>query len=171
MESFKTRQGMTVKDAATEGIYRWFQREDSQTASERLLQEQRPLVRILKGKVSEILCTVYHDEDLNQKAREWVQEHDFKKGEPTMTAGAFCEYANNHLLPSSHLPPFFPRSISMRTAVRWLHHLGFKPRDHKKGVYIDGHEREDVIKHRQRYLKQMEDLRKAHQPLSQWGEE
>ena len=88
-----------------------------------------------------------------------------------MTAGAFCEHANNHLLPSSHLPPFFPHSISLRTAVRWLHHLGFKPRDHKKGVYINGHKREDVVKHRERYLKQMEDLRTTHQPPPQCSDE
>ena len=42
--------------------------------------------------------------------------------------------------------------------IRWLHHLGFKPVSHKKGVYINGHEREDVIKHREALLKTLEDL-------------
>ena len=170
MESFKTRQGMTVKDAATEaGSIVGFNEKTVRRHRNDFFTNKGHLSESRRGKY-ERHC-VYHDEDLNQKAREWVREHAFKKGEPNMTAGAFCEYANNHLLPSSHLPPFFPRSISMRTAVRWLHHLGFKPRDHKKGVYIDGHEREDVVKHRQRYLKQMEDLRKAHQPLPQCSDE
>ena len=72
-----------------------------------------------------------------------------------MNAAAFCEYVNNHLLLSSHLPPFSPRSVSLRTAIRWLHHLGFKPRSHKKGVYIDG---QDVVKHRKVFLKVMAEL-------------
>ena len=107
---------------------------------------------------------MYHDETLNLKAAEWVRENTFVKGRPNMTAQTFCDLINNSLLVSSHLPPFFPREISLRTAVRWLHHLGFKPVSHKKGVYIDGHEREDVVRHRNK-LKTLHDLRSSHQPL------
>ena len=114
---------------------------------------------------------VYHDEDLNRKAREWVRENAFKKVEPNMNAAAFCEFVNNQLLPSSHLTPFFPRTVSFRTAIRWLRHLDFKPRSHKKGVYIDGHERDDVVQHRKEYLKVMEELRKTHQPPPQCSDE
>ncbi len=35
---------------------------------------------------------------------------------------------------------------------------------HKKGVYIDGHEREDVVKYRADYLNLMESYRNTHQP-------
>ena len=83
---------------------------------------------------------VYHDEGLNHRAVKWVREHAFVKGKPNMTAQSFCDWVNNNLLLSCHLPPHFPRSISLKTAIRWLHHLGFKPVSHKKGVYIDGHE-------------------------------
>ena len=48
-------------------------------------------------------------------------------------------------------------------AVRWLHHLGFKPVSYRKGVYIDGHEREDVVRHRSQYLDTMVTLRDSHQ--------
>ena len=75
-----------------------------------------------------------------------MRANAFVKGQPNMTAQSFCDWVNSELLISSHLPPFPPREISMRTAVRWLHHLGFKLVSHKKGVYIDGHEREDVVK-------------------------
>ena len=75
---------------------------------------------------------VYHDEQLNHKAAECVRAHTFLKGEPNMRAHSFCDWINNDLLVSIHLPPFFPREISLRTAVRWLHHLGFKPVSHKK---------------------------------------
>ena len=81
---------------------------------------------------------IYDDEDLNQKAHEWIRENAFKKGAPNMTAIAFCEYANNHLLPSSHLPPFFPQSVSLRITIRWLHHLGFNPKSHKKAFISMG---------------------------------
>lgn len=111
--------------------------------------------------------TVYLDEELNSKARQWVRENACVKGRPNMTAQSFCQYANNNLLQSSHLPPYFPQQISIATATRWLHHLGFKPRDHKKGVYTDGHEHEDLIQYRQEYIKTMETLRKSHQLPSQ----
>ena len=90
---------------------------------------------------------------INLKAAEWVRENAFKKGEPNMTARSFCFWVNDELLPSCNLPPQYPRCISVATARRWLHHLGFSPRSHRKGVYIDGHEREDVVEHRKVCIK------------------
>ena len=76
----------------------------------------------------------------------------------------FCEWINNQLLTSTTLPPGYPRSISNRTACRWLHDLGFQPVSHQKGVYIDGHEREDVVESRKDYLQFMEELQSTHLP-------
>ena len=76
-----------------------------------------------------------------------------------MTALNFCDYVNSTLLPSHYLPPHFPRSISVRTAVHWLHRLGFKPMSHKKGIYIDGHE------YHGQYLSIMEEYRNNHMPM------
>ena len=42
--------------------------------------------------------------------------------------------------------------------------MGFKPVSYKKGVYIDGHKREDVVKYRCEYLKTLEDYRKNYMP-------
>ena len=92
------------------------------------------------------------DEGLRERASEFVRENAFKKGEPNMTSVSFLTFVNNELLPSHHLSPHFPRMISLRTAIRWLHNLGFKPISHKKGIYIDGYEREDVIKQRDEYI-------------------
>ena len=36
-------------------------------------------------------------------------------------------------------------TLSCRTAVKWLHNMGYKFRDVRKGVYKDGHERSDVV--------------------------
>ena len=48
-----------------------------------------------------------------------------------------------------------------KTATRWLHCLGFRPTSHKKGAYVDGHERDDVVAHRKKFLDQMKGLREA----------
>ena len=48
--------------------------------------------------------------------------------------------------PSSALPK--STRIRARTARRWLKKMGFFYKDVKKGVYVDGHEREDVKKYR-----------------------
>ena len=35
---------------------------------------------------------------------------------------------------------------------------------HKKGIYIDGHEREDVVKDRTSFLNEIHSLQGSHQP-------
>lgn len=51
------------------------------------------------------------------------------------------------------------RDIQSRTARRWLHRLGYNWRDVQKGVFIDGHERPDVIEYRNQFLAEIEALR------------
>lgn len=84
-----------------------------------------------------------------------------------MTAARFSSWVNNDLLPNSHLPPGFPCSISPCTACKWLHDLGLNPTTYRKGVYVDGHEREDVIQCRKVYLRKMEILECTHLPQPQ----
>ena len=164
VESFKRRQKMSVKDAAKEaGSIVGLSEKTVRKYRNDFFTNKGSLTPLKQGKY-ERHC-VYHDERLNHKAAEWVRAHAFMKGEPNMTAQSFCDWINSDLLVASHLPTFFPREISLRTSIRWLHHLGFKPVSHKKGVYIDGHEREDVIKHREALLKTLEDLRVSHRPL------
>ena len=94
----------------------------------------------------------------------WVRENAYKKGEANMTAGKFCQWANDVLLPSHVLSSNMPRTISVRIANRWLHQLGFTPQSHKSSSYVDGHEGEDVVKSREEFLKQITDLKKSHKP-------
>ena len=108
--------------------------------------------------------SLLNDETLRLDASMWVRENAHKKGAPNMTAASFCSWVNNTLLQSVTLPPAYPRFISLRTATRWIHRLGFRPMGHKKGAYVDGHEREDVVASRDVYLKQMDDLRSVHLP-------
>ena len=105
-----------------------------------------------------------NNEDLRLEASIWVHENAHKKGGANMTALSFCQWVNDTLLEQHDLPANLPRRISLRTATRWLHHLGFRPQSHKKGTYVDGHEREDVIKARKTFLKYLHELKTAHLP-------
>lgn len=51
-----------------------------------------------------------------------------------------------------------PIVIRSRTARRWLHSLGFEYKEVKKDVFVDGHERSDVVEDRKHFLKKMKDL-------------
>ena len=71
-----------------------------------------------------------------------------------MTATDFCTWINSSLLPKvAEHHPSAPTKISVRTASRWLHSLGFEKVSSKKGIYIDGHERPAVFDYRKLYLR------------------
>jgi hypothetical protein len=42
--------------------------------------------------------------------------------------------------------------IKPRTAQRWTRREGFRYMKHQKGIYVDGHERPDVVEYRQKVL-------------------
>ena len=65
---------------------------------------------------------------------------------------------------TSQLPPpsseVMEKVLTSRTAARWLRRLGYKYKEVKKGIYKDGHEREDVVTYRQQeFLPILEDLK------------
>uniref|UniRef100_A0A1X7V209 Uncharacterized protein n=1 Tax=Amphimedon queenslandica TaxID=400682 RepID=A0A1X7V209_AMPQE len=107
---------------------------------------------------------VLDDEECRSKASQWVRSNACVKGKPNKTALKFCHWVNTDLLPNADLPPSLPQSIKERTAVKWLHELGFRSQRHKKGIYIDGHERKDVVEYRRIFLRKIEILEKTHLP-------
>ena len=98
---------------------------------------------------------LWNGEELNQKARKYIRANASVKGQPNLTASNFCQWVNCDLLPSESLAPGHPRSISIQTARIWMHELGFSVIDKKKGIYIDGHERPDVVSYRKKFLRKM----------------
>ena len=82
-----------------------------------------------------------------------------------MTAATFCAWLESDLLPlvRQHHPDA-PSKVSVSTAICWLHKLGFNPSSTKKGLYIDGHERKDVVDYRKLYLIKLEVLESTHAP-------
>jgi hypothetical protein len=57
-------------------------------------------------------------------------------------------YVNEFLLPKLKINA----TISESTAVRWLKRLGFRLARVQKGVYVDGHERPDVVESREKMI-------------------
>ena len=57
-------------------------------------------------------------------------------------------YINEFLLPELKIE----ETISESTAVRWLKRMGFRLARVQKGVYVDGHERPDVVESRKKFI-------------------
>ena len=92
--------------------------------------------------------TLMSNEELCEKARVYVRANAALRGRPNLTSSAFCQWVNNDLLPNSVLEPGYPHRVSVETARKWLHDLGFEILQLSKGVFIDGHERSDVLESR-----------------------
>ena len=61
----------------------------------------------------------------------------------------------------------------METARKWLHELGFEILQRSKGVFIDGHERPDVVESRVKFLQAMTEcgfLRPDNAPTEEAGQ-
>ena len=101
---------------------------------------------------------LWSSEELNDKATKFVRENAAVRGRPKMTAISFSEWVNEDLLPNSNLEPGFPRKVSSETARKWLYELGFDLLKPSKGMFFDGHEREDVVAYRQVFLRRMIDV-------------
>ena len=109
--------------------------------------------------------TLADDEEVRRKATAWAREHSNVKGQPNMTIQDFCQYLNNDLLPSLSFLRGLPNKVSLETARKFLHNLGFERVDTgKKGVYIDGQERPDVVQERAIFLQKFTDLECNHLP-------
>lgn len=76
-------------------------------------------------------------------------------GKNKVSPGDLCNYVNTTIRPTILN---WDKEITSRTAYRWLHVLGYVRSRTKKGMYVDGHEREDVVKYRKGFLMAMDYL-------------
>ena len=93
----------------------------------------------MKVNISEAESSGLHVE---QKASDYVRKNTNVKGQPNLTAGLFCQWVNENLLPYSNVQPGFLRKVSIKTCHQWLHKMGFEQLSPNKGMYFNGHERE-----------------------------
>ena len=163
MDTFRDRFGMTDVGAASEaGMVVGFNEKTIRSWRNDFYANHGEFSESNQGKHSRPY--VLDDDECRAKALCWLREHALSKGQPVMTSARFAHWVNNNLLPNVHLLPGFPRNITPRTASKWLHHLGFHPTPYRKGVYVDGHERSDVVEYRQMYLRKIEILESTHLP-------
>ncbi|OAV86088.1 hypothetical protein PTTG_30087 [Puccinia triticina 1-1 BBBD Race 1] len=95
--------------------------------------------------------TLLDDPDIFKSLRNWAVEQ--KPG--SVTPRSFHQHAVNVVLPRhGH------QAISLNTATRWMYKLGFRAQQHQKSVYFDGHEREDVVESRIKFLDKVARLRR-----------
>jgi hypothetical protein len=67
---------------------------------------------------------------------------------PQMRPAKMRRYVNDFLLPELKIE----ETISESTAMRWLKRMGFRLARVQKGVYVDGHERPDVVESRDKLI-------------------
>jgi hypothetical protein len=93
------------------------------------------------------------NEDVFQACRAWLTSQELG----TVIPDNFCIAVNTEILPRLLIST--RKRISRATTYNWLQRLGFYKSESKKGVYVDGHEREDVISYRQDvFLLKIEEL-------------
>ena len=120
-----------------------------------------PLEDITDEYIGDLLCSNrgHHDnhtaslvqtEDFQLSARSFIREHACRKGEPNMTSSMFADWIESQ----------YNTKVHNDTARRWLVQLGFTRVQHQKGVYFDGHDRDDVVLYRNKFLTTMEQLDK-----------
>ena len=91
------------------------------------------------------------DQDIKEAAVLWLRSNILasrKKSDTTtpLTVEHFCEHVNDVILKDIIADPASNRKkIGLETAREWMHLLGFSHCQHRKGIYVDGHERSDVV--------------------------
>ena len=101
-----------------------------------------------RGQHTSHLESVVDDESFALAARSFVHTHACQKGQPNVTGKMFADWVKAE----------YSQVVHETTARRWLHHLGFNRIHHQKGVYFDGHDREDVVVYREEFLRMMDEL-------------
>ena len=86
--------------------------------------------------------TLLLDETVQATARNWL----VSQGTGRVTPRDFQRALNDKILPALNITLVNP--LCERTARHWLIKLGWRKTQIRKGVYMDGHEREDVVKYR-----------------------
>ncbi|EFP89754.1 uncharacterized protein PGTG_15410 [Puccinia graminis f. sp. tritici CRL 75-36-700-3] len=73
-----------------------------------------------------------------------------------VTPITFQQYVINTIFPKFNIE----KSISRKSATRWMIKLGYRPQEHQKTLYFDGHKRSDFIEARKKYIEDFENYRK-----------
>ncbi|POW23227.1 hypothetical protein PSHT_00407 [Puccinia striiformis] len=72
-----------------------------------------------------------------------------------VTPLTFREYTINTVFPKFNIH----HGLSRDSATRWMMKLGYRPQEHRKCLYFDGHERPDVLEARKKYIEDFDSHR------------
>jgi len=86
------------------------------------------------------------DEDIINNSLSFIRQNGGKT-----TPKEFRQFIISTIFPQIEIAN--NKTISNKTSLIWLKRLGLKPQSLKKGVYFDGHEREDVLEYRKKNFK------------------
>lgn len=135
----RTQAGIEIARQWHEGKGDWFARRVRALARHYQLFGQLP--RETRGGARPARSWL-HDERVKVQLLEYLRNVPAGK----VTPHTLQNHINNSLFPELDIKPKSP--LSIRTARRWLIKLGWTHTLVKKGVYMDGHERFDVVHYR-----------------------
>jgi hypothetical protein len=92
------------------------------------------------------LKSLINEEDVQNQCLVWLRS----QRPDSLSGKTFSNWIRSSL--HSELNLTQPIIIHKRTAQRWLHYLGFAPNVYQQGLYFDGHERQDVMDYRKKFL-------------------
>jgi hypothetical protein len=124
------------------------------------------------GKHQKVLPLIF-DEDIRLNVLSYLRSLN-KKEKSQLTSFSLANWINNISIANKNYQAEEPTQhdelnenanclihISPSTAQRWMNHLGFHFGEVKKGIYVDGHERSEVVNYRQNlFIPKMLEYRK-----------
>ena len=119
-----------------------------------------------QGGVHTKISSLFNDEEVKLFVMEFVAS---KKEEITagLLAKAVTEFVGSQLVgekaqraieDSQNQPGNKKEGVRIGAARKWLMSMGYTWRAARKDVYVDGHEREDVVNHRKEFVSRFKDL-------------
>ena len=135
----RTQSSIQVARQWHEGEGNWFARHVRALARHYQIFEKLPIER--RGGAGNTRSWL-HDDLVKKSTLNWLTSQ--KTGE--VTPRKLTHALNETLFPELNITPKSP--IGERTARRWLIKLGWRRTVVRKGVYMDGHERDDVVDYR-----------------------
>ena len=97
--------------------------------------------------------SLINDEDIRIRCRTYLRS---QKNEE-ITGHSFAKWVNENLHQECSLNLPAALNITERTATRWLHAIKYNYSRLQQGTYVDGHERDDVVRYRKAFLERMTD--------------
>ncbi|GES73102.1 hypothetical protein RCL_jg2158.t1 [Rhizophagus clarus] len=82
-----------------------------------------------------------------------VAQKIFIDGDFNTTPTSFKKFIENELFPNIGITK--EKSIALITATRWFNVLGYSFQQYRRGIYYDGHERDDVLQYQKEFLEKM----------------